>query len=126
MPVINAEILVDCIKSGRKHKTSNFYQFFNFKYADGIQMLTLGGIFTDESTCKKLVGHYKKADMSYINDGLRPFEISVPPLTPAEKMHLDQIVHKKAAKPIFELDAELLKNYKLFYRYYPTFSEIDM
>jgi hypothetical protein len=52
-------------------------------------------------------------------------KISVPPLTIREKYWLDSKLDDKltAAKLQFELEEELLDNYRKFYKEYPTYME---
>jgi hypothetical protein len=104
-----------------------FFQLFNFRYADGAQMLTFGGVI--DLKCKE--DNLKTAnifDLSFIQRDMEPFEISVPPLTIREKQWLDSQDHSKLESgqlpPAFELEDVLLRNYLKYYRHYPTFHEV--
>ncbi len=101
-----------------------FFQLFNFVYADGAQMLTLGGIIdkTSQQDHLKSCGIY---NLHYIQAGLVPVRISVPPLTTREKLRLDQMIRQGLTTDEleFELDQQLLENYKEYYRHYPQYHE---
>jgi hypothetical protein len=103
-----------------------FIQLFNYKYSDGAQMLTIGGLVDKEERKSELskIGMFEK---EYINDRLAPLEISVPPLTLREKQWLDQNLEQLrggSIAPPFEIKSSLLNNYLSYYRQYPSFHEI--
>jgi hypothetical protein len=103
-----------------------FHQLFNFVYADGAQMVTVGGVL--DSPEKK--GVLEKAgvfNLPCVARGERPREISVPPLTNREKEAIDAQI-EEGIKPTniqlrFEIKSNLLLNYLKYYRHYPTFHE---
>jgi len=101
-----------------------FKQIFNFKYADGAPMLTLGGVICDQETERKLADS-EIEKMDYIEVGPEPMLISVPHLTIREKQWLDREVKEdtKAEDLPFELEEYKLENYKKYYRHYPTYYE---
>jgi putative O-methyltransferase len=101
-----------------------FHQLFNFVYADGAQMLTVGGIIDHPAA----EGRLRKAGILGLRHVRRdeiPEFISVPPLTVREKEWIDGNLisaGKKLSKNL-GLDPRLLKNYIKFYKYYPTYHE---
>jgi hypothetical protein len=100
-----------------------FFQLFNFKYADGAQMLSLGGVIGDKVVEAQLrkSGIY---NLDFIERGSDPRVISVPPLTIREKQWLDRNLKvRKVAKVAFELESGMLDNFKKYYRHYPTYYE---
>ena len=102
----------------------DFLQLFNFVYSDGTQMLTLGGLIEEPSkdaTLKK-GGIY---NLRFVRASSDPLKISVPPLTMREKLWIDQnLKHDlRAAELEFELNEQLLENYKEYYRHYPQYHE---
>jgi len=103
-----------------------FWQLFNFRYADGAQMLTVGGIIDVPEKEKQLQGS-GIYDLNFIEAGEEPKLISVPPLTFREKESIDRQIDKGISLDKidlkFELRETLLKNYLDFYRHYPTFHE---
>lgn len=102
----------------------NYFPLFNFKYADGAQMLSLGGILGDRQIRDRLKrsGVYR---FDFINTGVDPLRISIPPLTAREKQWLDQNIDARltAERLKFELNRDLLENFRRYYRHYPTYYE---
>jgi len=101
-----------------------FLQTFNYVYRDGAPMLTVGGIIGTEEDEQVLQGsgmlyhRFVRTNSDYL-------EISVPPLTIREKHWLDSRLDKNltAGKLRFELEEDLLDNYRKFYKEYPTYME---
>ena len=101
-----------------------FLQLFNYLYRDGAPMLTLGGMVGTENnehsfrTCGILEHRFVRTTRDCL-------EISVPPLTFREKQWLDSHLDTKLTTDqlCFELDYEVLENYRKFYQQYPTFME---
>jgi hypothetical protein len=87
-------------------------------------MLTLGGIIGNE---EDQIALQKDGILNhgFVRTGTNVLEISVPPLTIREKHWLDSHIDDKltAGKLRFELDEELLMNYRTFSKEYPTFLE---
>jgi hypothetical protein len=101
-----------------------FIQLFNYIYKDGAPMLTVGGMIGTSEDQRRLrsagiLGH------RFVRRQTQPLKISVPPLTLREKYWLDSRLDNNLtpARLIFELESELLRNYKSFYREYPTYME---
>jgi hypothetical protein len=101
-----------------------FHQLFNFLYADGRRMLTLGGILDEPGAEKELrkalifkLKHIRRNEFSQV--------ISVPPLTVREKGWIDKGVMAGTGFTGrgLGLEPRLLKNYVRFYKYYPTYHE---
>lgn len=107
-----------------KREGLQFFQLFNFKYADGVQMLSIGGVIGGEQAAKQLQ-RSRVYDLGFIETGIEPKRISVPPLTVREKQWLDKNLRKSltASKLAFELDPEFLETFRQFYRHYPTYYE---
>jgi hypothetical protein len=125
LPAFFAEVLRSRFdEETSKRDGLRFFQLFNFKYADGAQMLSVGGVIGDEQTREQL-NRSRVYDLSFIETGLQPKRISVPPLTVREKQWLDKNlrVSLTVAKLAFELDAEFLETFRQFYRHYPTYYE---
>jgi hypothetical protein len=87
-------------------------------------MFTVGGIIGTNEDQKKL-DRSGLLSHSFVRTGNDPLEISVPPLSVREKHWLDSMLDKNFSltKLQFELDEELLENYRLFYKEYPTYME---
>lgn len=129
MPLLVAKVLRNQIMDAALRinpRGLRFYQLFNFVYADGAQMVTVGGIVDDASQettlCKS--GIY---DLDFIQPEELPIRISVPPLTVREKEAIDAQIDKKTSAKSLRLKAEinedLLENYLRYYKHYPTYHE---
>ena len=107
-----------------KRRSLTFQPLFNYRYRDGVQMLSVGGVLDTSDAIDALM---KKACISGDCFQLThdPQEISVPPLTVREKLWLDQnLTSELAATDVgFEIDEELFEHFKRYYRYYPVFHE---
>jgi len=108
----------------RERPGMKFLQLFNFRYADGTQMLTLGGIVAND-TVERAVERSGVWDLDFVERGATPRTISVPPLTIREKQWLDSNLKRlRGAEDLkFELDETLLENFRRYYRHYPTYYE---
>lgn len=144
------DICMNYIKKQEAWRDIHFQQFIFFKYQDGAEMLTLGGIYDEnERIIKKLknTNHLKK----FISVEGEEIEIDVPILTYCEKAYLDsnlmslnETIQKinKLTKRIPEKDkikarTELINDrlqfelnsykdleaYLLYYKYYPQYYE---
>jgi hypothetical protein len=102
-----------------------FSQLFNYVYQDGAPMLTIGGVLTDQEDNLRLQ-QSGILEHRFIRTSNEFLEISVPPLTFREKQWLDSRLDKNltAQKIAFELEDDLLNNYRAFYKEYPTFVEM--
>ncbi len=128
LPRLFAKIINSKIQSSLVSRVDDkYYQLFNFVYADGAQMLTIGGII-DLKAKENPLKDCGLFNQEYIQPGLEPIRISVPALTIREKHWLDSQDHSKLKKGelelSFELEDELLTNYLKYYRHYPTFHEV--
>lgn len=128
LPRFFAEVLRAHIEAELGRRTDDtpvrYFQLFNYRYADGAQMLTIGGVVDTEAGYKKLEGS-GVLEHEFIRSAVEPMEISVPPLTVAEKQWLDQNLKDALTvdKLAFELEEEPFENYRKFYRQYPTYYE---
>src|SRR5579871_821640 len=101
-----------------------FLQLFNYIYRDGAPMLTVGGMLgtKDDQIRLRDAGIL---NLRFVRRQPKSLRISVPPLTIREKYWLDSRLDPNLAVAhlAFELERDLLKNYKNFYREYPTYIE---
>ena len=103
-----------------------FVQMFDFRYADGAQMLSVGGMICDAGTAEQLrAGRAMKGEWIRA-DGRAPTEIKVPLLTVREKLWLEQRLHETltVADLEFELEERHLEDFKRHYRQYPSYTEV--
>jgi hypothetical protein len=128
LPAVNAMILDKAIRNGLSGRANvRFCPLFNFLYADGHQMLSVGGMIgreDDEGRLKSL----DRRQLPFLRDKLTvdPYEIRVPLVTRKERHHLDSAMPcRKGWKPRdFELKREEIEEYRKIYRYYPVFTEM--
>jgi hypothetical protein len=120
------EVVIERIKQTltRRERNLRFIQIFHYVYRDGAPMFTVGGIIgtdVDERALQDagILNHrFVRTSSDYL-------EISVPPLTLREKQWIDWRLDQNltADKLSFELDEDLLANYRRFYKEYPTYLE---
>lgn len=105
-----------------------FVQLFNFRYSDGREMMTIGGMFVPTDS-KELRGDAKFGfeDMPYFKQGREPYEISPPKLTLREARELNKCLPAgDFAAVIVPVKEEDKKLYSELYRYFPTFTEAEL
>ena len=104
-----------------------YKQLFNFHYADGAKMLTVGGLLFDKGQSPQ-VSLCDFETLPFIRSDDDSYRIEVPCLTYKEIRHLDeQLPVDDCAK----LDAHAipvrdLRKYGRVYRYFPTFAEAEV
>jgi hypothetical protein len=120
------EVILERIRQtlNRRGEGLRLIQLFNYFYRDGAPMFTVGGMIGTDRHEQELrrAGVF---DHRFVRHGPDYLEISVPPLTVREKHWLDHRLDRKltSAKLCFELDEDLLQNYRKFYKEYPTYME---
>lgn len=99
-------------------------QLFNYRYADGAQMYTYGGLVCDQALGDRLASS-TILEVVGVARGLEPISISVPPLTMREKEWLDSKIRSRIRidKMPFELKQSALDAYLEFYKHYPSFRD---
>jgi prepilin-type processing-associated H-X9-DG protein len=128
LPRTNARILFNAIESGlASRKSVRFKPLFNFWYADGHAMLTVGGMIASDVEESRLNGcDFSRSSFLRFDVDSSPFEIRPPKLTRKERLLLDH--HMPCAddwKPAeFELKKEELDAYREIYRFYPAYAEL--
>lgn len=102
-----------------------FKQLVNFRYQDGMKMMTLGGLLYSQ----EISGRFMKAsfeDLSFVKTDNDAFHITAPKLTFEEIRELD----KKLPSDPTEIDIPVpdsdIKNYSDVYRYFPRFIESEI
>lgn len=124
----NARILANAIRQGVVGRRGvQYLPLFSFVYADGHQMLTIGGVIGGEAEQRRVQGS-RVVGLPFIRrdaDGL-PFEIKVPRVTRKERLYLDQ--HMPCVDDWvpgeFDLSAEEVAQYRAIYRHYPMYGEL--
>ncbi len=126
-PVLVAEILHERIRSAALGRPGLSYMpIWNFLYADGADMITVGGMIVDDGDAA-LLAECSLDEAPYLTTA-DPFEIRLPVLTDKEKRELDRLMPRdapiKAADLPFELRDTELEAYRRFYLEYPLFGEV--
>jgi len=107
----------------------NFMQLFNFHYADGVKMLTFGGLIVNERDRQRLnQKHFTDLEFVRTTETQGAYRIESPILTLREIRYLDGKL-PRIARTVHHpkwLPEEDRKRYGKVYRYYPTFSEVEV
>lgn len=128
LPKVNARLLEAAIKKGLVGRVgASFLPLFNFIYADGHRMLSVGGMIGTDSDRRKLQALDREA-LYFLRDSITddPFEIVVPNVTRKERLYLDGNMPCKDdwLPKEFELDADKVKEYRSVYKYFPAYTEM--
>lgn len=104
-----------------------YKQLFNFHYADGTKMLTVGGIIYDEGqqgTLEKCM--FDRLEFVRSDDSLS--KIDVPKLTYRELSHLDKQLPIEDLSTLHApgIPEEDCEKYSRVYRFFPTFAETEL
>lgn len=118
-------IWVNILKESSEYNDFKFNKICSFKYKDGAEMYTLGGIFTDDETqLNKILSLHPclNPSVAHIQN------IQTPNITSKEKGYLNAFInalgqnnHKEEIP--FELSEDEIKNYIQNYRYIPSYHE---
>lgn len=104
-----------------------FVQLFNFIYRDGTRMVTVGGVFLNKKESSALtIRHFH--DLDFLRKGEEQFEIETPVLTIRELRYLDTLLPRVgiSGKNPSWIPQEDRRKYQNIYRYFPTFSEVEI
>ena len=126
LPETNLAILGNATKSGLAARELDFLPLFRFVYADGHEMVTLGGMIGGAAerrildSCDWVGASYLRRDPSQ-----PPYRIRVPRLTRRERLFLDRHMPcSDSWKPeAFELDKDEIEAYREIHRFYPHYGE---
>jgi len=128
--IINNEIqdALTSFNGGREVKDQRrFQQLLNFHYADGAQMLTVGGIILSDAVEAKYQNcHFE--DLEFFRGCDTSYTIEVPNLTFKEIRHLDRQLPQTGIDvlKVPSVPADEIGRYQKVYRYFPTFTESDI
>ncbi|MBC6995443.1 hypothetical protein QWY85_10190 [Neolewinella lacunae] len=110
-------------------------QLFNFKYADGVTMYTIGGILVQGESHKARLDDIDFDRLQFIRRGEEQFEIAIPNLTIKEIKYLEGIMPYginadgsiKGEYKVKGNDPSIptndILNFAKIYKYFPTFTE---
>jgi hypothetical protein len=102
-----------------------YFQLFNFRYADGAPMLTVGGVIYQNRDDKKR----RRAEfdsLPFVKNADEPYVIPTPLLTHREMMALDsQLPAPAGTVSVPGVPAKDIEAYADVYRYFPRFVDAD-
>ena len=126
-PTTNLAIVANAIATGLAVRGVRFLPLFKFVYADGHEMVTLGGMIGD-TALEQRIDACDWADACYLRRGYadEPYRIRVPRVTRRERLLLDQHMPGDPSwRPrAFELSEEELAAYREIHRFYPLYGEL--
>lgn len=115
-------------RNGIRHKSQaiSYQQLFNFNYKDDAQMLTVGGVIFDNGILDRVDGAF--SGLPFIRKGEDPCLIDPPKLTLKEIRYLNTLLPSEGldgAETHAIPDSDINK-YNQLYRYFPTYTEVEM
>lgn len=112
-------------ETGRRGDGLQFRQLFSYRYSDGAQMLTVGGILEAPDEYTTRLESFTEWKFAQVDPSGEPIEIGVPWLTSREKNWLDQRLSASLVADDLEFDLEdsALDAFRSYYREYPSYFE---
>jgi hypothetical protein len=128
LPKVNARLIETAISKGILGRSDvSFIPLFNFIYADGHRMLSVGGMIGTGVERQKL-SSLNRRTLYFLKPSLteEPYEIIVPKITRKERLYLDSMMPCRDDwnPDAFELEREKVLAYRSIYRYYPAYTEM--
>lgn len=127
LPRTNARVLDRAIRDGLAGRDAELLELFNFIYADGHQMITIGGIIGSKAERRRIDGS-KLVDTFYIRRDFKSdgYHIRVPQVTRRERLYLDSAMpcSEDWGPDEFELSKMDIHNYREIYRFFPAYAEL--
>ena len=124
---INVRVLARAIEAGLSGRDVSFFPLFNFLYADGHRMLTIGGMIVTDAELRRIKGS-QLMDTHFIRRDLRkaPYSIRIPRVTRKERLYLDSMMPcAEGWKPEpFEMLAKDVAAYREIYPFFPAYAEL--
>jgi len=124
---INQEIVSRVVRSGLASRDIDYIPLFSFSYADGHEMLTMGGMLGAEQE-KAQCAHPIMKRLPYLrfSEDDNPQRIIIPRLTRKERIYLDkEMPCPDGWNPKhFELPQEYVDAYRETYRFFPNYAEL--
>lgn len=132
LAVVSREIINNEIAQSLVHRNGpiekdlrvEYNQLFNFHYADGANMLTVGGLFLDSKDKAKLPSDIFSY-LNFIRTDESAYSIETPILTLRELRLLDSLLPCKSTNNLKWIPESERKRYGKVYRYFPTFTEVE-
>lgn len=125
---VNLDIISRALRAGLRGRPDvKFQPLYSFIYADGHEMLTVGGMIVTEDDQRRVVGG-RLQDETFMRFRLdkAPYRIKVPLLTRKEQLLLDGAMPctDKYKPTEFELTKDEVQRYREVYAYYPVYAEL--
>ena len=102
-------------------------QLFNFRYADGTKMMTLGALLATPGDTSRFEGP-GFGDFDFVRTGVDAFEIELPKLTLKELRFLNRYLPNTPSalkRDLKKLPPVHVERYARLYRYFPQFTEVE-
>jgi hypothetical protein len=127
---VNAKIVYNALQAGMAPRSNvEFFPLWKFRYADGHDMITIGGLVGGSTERAKLNGCSFDAQ-PFVRRSLTDdfFDVRVPRLTRRERLLLDaNMPCSKGWRPTeFEIDNDDVESYREIYRFFPMYGELLM
>lgn len=124
----NAGVIMNAIRNGIAGRPNiRFLPLFKFDYADGHQMITIGGVIGGDAE-QRMLDACDFRHAPYIRRLITDpfFTIRVPRLTRKERLYLDRYMPSTEnwTPTEFELSKDEVAAYREIYRYYPSYAEL--
>lgn len=101
-----------------------YRQLFNFQYADGKRMLTVGGLLCNDADIQQLGLGFDGLD--FIRTAKKPYRIEAPILTLRELRFLDSKLPASSGGPLPDwLPIKERQRYSKLYRHFPSFGVVE-
>lgn len=120
------EVFLDQINAAlldRGDSQLTYEQVFHFRYADGAQMATFGGLISavGAAACNF-------SNLPFCRDGAQAFTIKPPVLTLREGLALEALLPDEPAEPaqLPGIAATEVQAFRNLYRYLPSFADVDL
>lgn len=128
LPSANARLIDAAVNKGLLGRTDvAFIPLFNFTYADGHRMLSVGGMVGTEIERGRL-SRLDRETLFFLKSSVtaNPYEIVVPRVTRKERLYLDRMMPclDGWVPEEFELEPEKATAYRNIYKYYPAYTEM--
>jgi len=130
LPAITTKIVHAAIRDGLAGRQEVHYSpLFNFRYKDGHEMLTLGGIVVSQAEERMIerstVGKTSE-EVPYIRRTLTAEASRVPNLvvTRKERISLDSMMPHGKGRKRFHLANDIIEQYAEVYRFFPAYAEL--
>lgn len=131
-PKLVGEVILNAMTSTALDSRSDvrFYPLWNICYADGVKMVTVGGILLDEQDYEVFERLNIAQKNPYMSLDSVQKDLDLPILTLKEKMHLDSKLPSATGLRVrdieFNISQKDLDTYESLYKYFPLYGEMSV